>query len=83
MDPGGPWTSPREVLLKLVHKLTGSFIGWIFNITPLKDHRITVLMFQSVIGFFSDINEVIQQPLNSIYCQKEDKIHVNFNISVL
>ena len=37
----GPWTWTREVLLKLVkksycYKLTGSFTGWILNITPLK-----------------------------------------------
>ena len=32
---------------------------------------------------FSDIKEAIQQPLNPIYCRKEDKIHVMFNVSVL
>jgi len=40
----GDWTCPWGVLLKLVHKsyckkLTGSFKGWILNITPLRSYN--------------------------------------------
>ena len=36
-------------------------------------HRITFLMFQPVIDFFSDIKEAIQQPLNPISILPERK----------
>ena len=36
--PGGTFEIGTQIILLQIYKLTGSFIGWILDINPLKDY---------------------------------------------